>query len=58
VDDALGSRAQRRDPAGRVDIVAADPLALLAASVPRARGMSAETLRTHVSDQKSKDLRI
>jgi enamine deaminase RidA (YjgF/YER057c/UK114 family) len=50
VDDALGSHARRRDPVGRVDIVAADPLALLAASVPCARGMSADTLRTHVSD--------
>jgi chorismate lyase/3-hydroxybenzoate synthase len=50
VDDALGADARRRDPVGRVDIVAADPLALLAASVPGARGMSADTLRAHVSD--------
>jgi chorismate lyase/3-hydroxybenzoate synthase len=50
VDDALGTGAQRRDPVGPVDIVAADPLALLAASVPGARDMSAEGLRAHVSD--------
>jgi chorismate lyase/3-hydroxybenzoate synthase len=50
VDDALGSDARRHDPVGPVDIVAADPLALLATAVPGARGMSAEALRAHVSD--------
>jgi chorismate lyase/3-hydroxybenzoate synthase len=50
VDDALGTHARRRDPIGPVDIVAADPLALLATSVPGARGMPAEALRARVSD--------
>jgi chorismate lyase/3-hydroxybenzoate synthase len=50
VDDALGSHARRPDPVGGVDIVAADPLALLAAAVPGARSMSADALRARVSD--------
>jgi chorismate lyase/3-hydroxybenzoate synthase len=50
VDEALGADARRCDPVGRVDVVAADPLVLLAASVPGARGMAADALRSHVSD--------
>jgi enamine deaminase RidA (YjgF/YER057c/UK114 family) len=50
VDEALGADARRCDPVGRVDVIAADPLALLAASVPGARGMAADLLRSHVSD--------
>jgi chorismate lyase/3-hydroxybenzoate synthase len=35
---------------GQVDIIAADPLALLAVAVPGARAMSADALRAHVAD--------
>ena len=50
VDDALGASARRRDHAGPVDIVAADPLAVLSTSVRGARAMTPDTLRTRVAD--------
>jgi enamine deaminase RidA (YjgF/YER057c/UK114 family) len=50
VDDALGAGARQCDLVGPVDVVAADPLALLAASVPGARGMAADALRAGVCD--------
>jgi chorismate lyase/3-hydroxybenzoate synthase len=49
VDDALGARAHRQTGEESVEIVAADSLAVVSTSVPGARGMSAEALRTHVA---------
>jgi chorismate lyase/3-hydroxybenzoate synthase len=50
VDDALGAGARRSEAVGTVDIVRADPLAVLSAAVPRARGMDADALRARVAD--------
>jgi chorismate lyase/3-hydroxybenzoate synthase len=50
VDDALGACARRQDAQGAVEIVTADPLAVVSTSVPDARAMSADTLRARVAD--------
>jgi enamine deaminase RidA (YjgF/YER057c/UK114 family) len=50
VDDALGARARKCDAIGSVDVVVADPLAVLTASVPGARAMPPDRLRARVAD--------
>src|SRR5262245_51963925 len=50
VDDALGPAAQHRTAIGGVDIVFADPLALLATTVRGAREMAADVLRGSVAE--------
>lgn len=50
VDAALGARSLRREPIGPVEIVAADPLAVLTATVHAARGLPADRLRARVAD--------
>ena len=50
MNETLGVRARRRDPIGPVDIVCADPLAVLSTSVRGARAMTADELRARVAD--------
>jgi chorismate lyase/3-hydroxybenzoate synthase len=50
VEETLGVRARRRDPIGPVDVVSADPLAVLSTAVRGARTMAADELRARVAD--------
>jgi len=50
VNETVGVRARRRDAIGPVDIVCADPLAVLSTSVRGARAMAADELRARVAD--------
>jgi len=50
VEDALGPTARERDAIGRVTVVTADPLAVVATTVVGARGMTSDALRAHVAE--------
>jgi len=50
VEDALGPTALQREAIGRVTIVTADPLAVVATIVAGARGMTPDALRANVAD--------
>src|SRR5581483_11073629 len=49
VDDALGAGARLREAIGSVDVVRADPLAVLTTGVNGARSMTAASLRARVA---------
>jgi chorismate lyase/3-hydroxybenzoate synthase len=50
VREALGASARDRDPIGPIDVVTSDSLALLATSIDGARALSADDLRSGVSE--------